>query len=58
MDQDAEAEWQKEIARRIQDLDSGKVRPVAWAEARQQIWSGVSPPLKNLSLQGITPLLW
>ncbi|MGB6678087.1 MAG: addiction module protein [Terriglobales bacterium] len=33
----AEAEWQKEIALRMQELDSGKVRPVAWAEARQQI---------------------
>ena len=32
-----DAEWQREIARRIQELDSGKVKPVAWAEARQQI---------------------
>jgi putative addiction module component (TIGR02574 family) len=33
----AEAEWQKEIARRMDELDSGRVKPVAWAEARQQI---------------------
>lgn len=33
----AEEEWRKEIARRIQELDSGKVKPIAWAEARQQI---------------------
>jgi hypothetical protein len=37
VDEGAEAEWQKEIALRMQELDSGKVRPVAWAEARQQI---------------------
>ena len=37
VDEGAEAEWQKEIARRVQELDSGKVKPVAWAEARQQI---------------------
>jgi putative addiction module component (TIGR02574 family) len=37
VDEGAEAAWQKEIARRIQELDSGRVKPVAWAEARQQI---------------------
>ena len=37
VDEGAEAEWQKEIACRLQELDSGKVKPVAWAEARQQI---------------------
>jgi putative addiction module component (TIGR02574 family) len=37
VDAGAEAEWQREIARRMQELDSGKVKPVAWAEARQQI---------------------
>jgi len=31
VDAGAEEEWQKEIARRIQDLDSGKVKPVPWA---------------------------
>jgi putative addiction module component (TIGR02574 family) len=34
VDEGAGAEWQKEIALRIQELDSGKVKPVAWAEAR------------------------
>jgi putative addiction module component (TIGR02574 family) len=37
VDEGAEAEWQKEIARRMQELDAGKVKPVAWMEARQQI---------------------
>ena len=35
VDAAAEEEWRKEIARRIQELDSGKVKPIAWAEARQ-----------------------
>jgi putative addiction module component (TIGR02574 family) len=37
VDPSAEEEWNKEIALRIQELDSGKVKPVAWAEARRQI---------------------
>jgi putative addiction module component (TIGR02574 family) len=37
MDASAEEEWSQEIMRRIQELDSGKVRPVPWAEARRQV---------------------
>jgi putative addiction module component (TIGR02574 family) len=37
VDASAEEEWNDEIARRIQELDSGKVKPVPWAEARRQI---------------------
>lgn len=37
VDLSAEEEWNKEIARRIQELDSGKVKPVPWAEARRQV---------------------
>ena len=37
VDASAEEEWNAEIARRIQELDSGKVKPVAWAEARRQV---------------------
>jgi putative addiction module component (TIGR02574 family) len=33
----AEEEWNKEIGRRIQKLDSGMVKPIPWAEARRQI---------------------
>ena len=33
----AEEEWKLEIARRIADLDSGKVAPISWAEARRQV---------------------
>lgn len=37
VDVSAEEEWNDEIARRIEELDSGKVRPVPWAEARRQV---------------------
>ena len=37
VDESAEEEWKKEIARRMEELDSGKVKPVPWAEARRQI---------------------
>jgi len=37
VDATAEEEWNKEIARRVAELDSGKVKPVPWAEARRQI---------------------
>ncbi|MGC2111130.1 MAG: addiction module protein [Candidatus Korobacteraceae bacterium] len=37
VDAGVEEEWNKEIARRIEELDSGKVKPIPWAEARRQI---------------------
>ena len=37
VDVSAEEEWNKEIARRMAELDSGKVKPIPWAEARRQI---------------------
>ena len=37
VDEDAESAWDKEIARRIADLDNGKVKTVPWSVARRQI---------------------
>lgn len=37
VDADAEHAWQDEIARRISDLDSGKVRTVPWEEVRGKL---------------------
>jgi len=37
LDASAEEEWNEEIARRIQELNSGKVKPIPWADARRQI---------------------
>jgi putative addiction module component (TIGR02574 family) len=43
MDASAEEEWNKEIARRIEELDSGKVKTIPWAEARRQISAIILP---------------
>jgi putative addiction module component (TIGR02574 family) len=37
VDENAAEEWNREIARRIQELDTGNVKTVPWAEARRQI---------------------
>jgi len=37
VDEDSEAAWSKEIARRIEDLDKGKMQTVPWSVARRQI---------------------
>lgn len=37
LDASVEEEWSREIARRIVELDSGKVKPIPWAEARHQV---------------------
>ena len=37
VDVSAEEEWSDEIARRIAELDSGKVKPIPWSEARRQV---------------------
>jgi Putative addiction module component len=37
MDAAAEEEWNQEIARRIAELGSGRVKPIPWAEAQRQM---------------------
>ena len=37
VDEDAEAAWAAEIAKRIRELDEGAVRPISWAEVRRRI---------------------
>ena len=37
VDSDAEAAWSLEIRRRLDEVDSGAVRPVPWADARRRI---------------------
>lgn len=37
VDEATEEEWNEEVARRIQELDSGKVKPIPWPEARHRI---------------------
>lgn len=37
VDEGAEAVWQREIARRVQELDSGVKLPIAWTEVRSRL---------------------
>jgi putative addiction module component (TIGR02574 family) len=39
VDKDAEAAWNEEIARRIEDLDSGKAKTIPWEVVRSRISS-------------------
>jgi len=37
VDEDAEDAWSAELARRIEEIDSGAVKPIPWSEARRRI---------------------
>ena len=37
VDQEAESAWEDEIAKRLDDIDSGVIRMVPWSAARRQI---------------------
>jgi len=37
VDASAEEEWNHEIARRIREVDSGRAKPIPWAEARRHV---------------------
>jgi putative addiction module component (TIGR02574 family) len=37
VDEDAEQAWKREVARRLQELDSGTVETVAWDNVRLQL---------------------
>jgi putative addiction module component (TIGR02574 family) len=36
VDENAEAAWQEEIVRRLEDVQSGKVKTISWDEVRQK----------------------
>ena len=38
VDEGIEAAWSEEIARRIQEVESGAVKPIPWEKARQLIF--------------------
>lgn len=39
VDPRAEEEWDREIAKRVADLDAGRVKTVPWAEVRRRLTS-------------------
>lgn len=43
-DEDAEAAWSAEIARRLREIDEGKVKAVPWTKARLEILTGPDEP--------------
>jgi putative addiction module component (TIGR02574 family) len=36
VDEDVEAAWQQEIARRVEELESGRVKTIPWTEVRRR----------------------
>jgi len=36
VDDDTDAAWQEEIARRLKDVESGKVKTIPWEEVRRK----------------------
>jgi putative addiction module component (TIGR02574 family) len=36
LDLDAEAAWQQEVVRRMEEIDSGKVKPIPWLEVKRR----------------------
>ena len=40
VDEDAEEAWSAEIARRLEELDSGSATTVPWSRARRRIFGG------------------
>ena len=37
---DAEEAWDSEIRRRVEELDSGAVKPIPWSAVRKRLFSG------------------
>ena len=37
VDSDLEADWEREIATRLKELDNSNVKPIPWSEARRII---------------------
>ncbi len=42
VDEDVEASWERDIASRIEELDSGKAKTIPWTEVRRRITAKLS----------------
>jgi putative addiction module component (TIGR02574 family) len=49
-DPSVEAAWEEEIARRMSDVDSGKVKPISLEEARRRFSTALEVPSPASSL--------
>ena len=45
VDEDAEATWSVEIARRLRDVESGDAKTIPWPQARQMFAADESPEI-------------
>lgn len=43
VDEQTEAAWGEEIRSRLDDLDSGRVKPIPWEDARTQLHAKLEP---------------
>jgi len=43
VDEDAEEAWREEIYRRLQQIDSGAVKPIPWDDARRRLRARLEP---------------
>ncbi len=43
VDEDADAAWSVEIARRLQEVESGRVKTIPWHQTRRMIATNQSP---------------
>ncbi len=43
-DQDAQAAWDAETQRRLEELDSGQATPIPWSKARKMILGALDGP--------------
>jgi putative addiction module component (TIGR02574 family) len=48
VDEDAEATWAAEIARRLRDEEAGRAKTIGWPEARQMIAADEQPDPPSL----------
>lgn len=39
-DQDAAGVWEATVRRRLEQLDTGEVKPIGWTEVRERLFSG------------------
>ena len=46
-DPDAEAAWEAEIEKRINEMDRGKVKPIPWTEARRMIFGDADDSVRH-----------
>jgi putative addiction module component (TIGR02574 family) len=44
VDEGAELEWEREIARRVDELNAGTVATIPWAEVRQRALARINGP--------------